>query len=69
MINDQNLQLSEINKEDIGLAELMSMVENGLTPPGIKVYDDMPSDEKQEASKSLLTKTTKVIYNSNVSHG
>ena len=65
----ENLEeVSDHNNKDLGLAEIMEMVENGLTPPGIKFYDDMPSSEIPEGSKSLLTKKTKVL-NNNISLG
>jgi len=45
----------------ISLADIMYMIENGINPPGIQVYEDMPSQEKVDASKSILTKKNKVI--------
>jgi hypothetical protein len=45
----------------ISLGDIMYMIENGINPPGIQVYEDMPSQEKVDCTKSILTKKNKVI--------
>ncbi len=54
----------ECETQKYSLAELEEMLRNDIKPPGIKEYYDMPSEEQQTPSDSLIEKPKKV-YRSN----
>ena len=71
VINNSNNKKENINKEDLNnengekrltLSEIEYYILNNITPPGVKEYNDLPSnDVKEEPSKSIITKVKKVL--------
>ncbi len=58
MENDEN----ECHTQKLSLAELEEMLKNDIKPPGIKEYDDMPSEEIQTPTENKIEKPRKVSF-------
>jgi len=58
--NNENVEQGE--EKRLTLTEIEYYLENNIIPPGVKEYNDLPPDYKQEPSKSNISKMKKVKY-------